>query len=66
LDIPLSDILTSTEGRILLEQLIPGILDNPMLVHMKTMNLKNLRDMSRQTFDPKVIAKLDKVMEIQG
>lgn len=62
LNLPLGELLKQDAAREILNQMIPGILENPMLEHMKSMTLGKMAAMGGMQFDPKWEKELDRAM----
>lgn len=57
--LPIGELLEAESTKEILGQLLPGILDNPMLEHMKGMTLKKMASMGGVQYDPALIDKLN-------
>lgn len=64
LELPLEELLEKEQAKDILNRLVPGILENPMLVHMKSMTLKKMASMGGVVYDASLVEELNQVMGI--
>lgn len=62
LELPIRDLLGNEEARRLLDQLLPGILDNPMLQQIQGMSLKKVAAMGGSQFAPSLVRQLNEAL----
>lgn len=62
LELPLGELLENEAAFGILKQMVPELIDNPMIEHMKRMSLKKMEAMGGTQYDTALVEKLNQIM----